>query len=118
MKKSAFVLILFVFTLSQHTLSQRNKRSATTVNELDSISLDGLKWRSVGPALTSGRIADIAVNPNNPFEYYVAVASGGVWKTINSGVTYTPIFDGEGILFHRLRNDRSKQPQCGLGWDR
>ena len=41
-------------------------------------------------------MADIAVNPNNFNEYYVAIASGGVWKTTNHGVTYRPIFDGEG----------------------
>jgi len=58
--------------------------------------VSGLKLRSIGPALTSGRISDIAVNPKNPFEYYVAVASGGVWKTTNAGTNYTPIFDGQG----------------------
>lgn len=63
---------------------------------LQSSHLSGLKFRSIGPALTSGRIADIAVNPNNFNEYYVAVASGGVWKTKNHGVTYEPIFDSEG----------------------
>jgi len=56
----------------------------------------GLKLRSIGPAFTSGRIGDLAVNPNNPFEYYVAVASGGVWKTTNAGNTYQPIFDSQG----------------------
>ena len=51
--------------------------------------------RNIGPALTSGRIADIAVNPNDFNEYYVATASGGVWKTSNSGNTFDPIFDNE-----------------------
>lgn len=46
--------------------------------------------------MTSGRIADLAINPNNPDEYYVAAASGGVWKTSNHGITYSPIFDGQG----------------------
>ncbi|RMG68619.1 MAG: glycosyl hydrolase [Bacteroidetes bacterium] len=58
--------------------------------------LGGLSFRSVGPALTSGRIADLAVNPHDPAEYYVAVASGGVWKTVNAGTTYEPIFDSQG----------------------
>ncbi|MEO1448948.1 MAG: glycosyl hydrolase, partial [Bacteroidota bacterium] len=58
--------------------------------------LSGLKFRNIGPALTSGRIADFAVNPQNPSEYYVATASGGVWKTVNHGITYQPIFDGQG----------------------
>ncbi|HHN78742.1 MAG TPA: glycosyl hydrolase, partial [Phycisphaerales bacterium] len=56
----------------------------------------GLKFRAVGPALMSGRIADFAVNPDRPAEYFVAVCSGGVWKTVNNGVTYTPVFDNEG----------------------
>jgi photosystem II stability/assembly factor-like uncharacterized protein len=56
----------------------------------------GLALREIGPALTSGRIADFAVNPENPAEYYVATASGGVWKTVNGGTTFEPIFDGEG----------------------
>ncbi|BAO77354.1 glycosyl hydrolase, BNR repeat precursor [Winogradskyella sp. PG-2] len=60
------------------------------------MNISGLKWRNVGPALTSGRISDFAFNPNNPFEYYVAASSGGVWKTVNSGVTYEPIFDSQG----------------------
>jgi photosystem II stability/assembly factor-like uncharacterized protein len=53
------------------------------------------KWREMGPGLTSGRIADFAFNPANPSEYYVAVASGGVWKTTNAGTTFAPIFDGQ-----------------------
>ena len=56
----------------------------------------GLELRSIGPAFTSGRVNDIAVVPGNPATYYVAAASGGVWKTVNSGVTWSPIFDGEG----------------------
>lgn len=62
---------------------------------LEKTSFSGLKLRSVGPALTSGRIADLAVNPNNHNEYYVAVASGGVWKTSNHGITFSPIFDSQ-----------------------
>lgn len=63
---------------------------------LKDLGLSGLSFRNVGPALTAGRVADIAVNPNNHSEYYVAIASGGVFKTTNSGNTYDPIFDGEG----------------------
>ena len=52
--------------------------------------------RDIGPALTSGRIADLAVDPVHKGTYYVAVASGGVWKTTNQGTTFTPVFDKEG----------------------
>ncbi|MBI5383717.1 MAG: glycosyl hydrolase [Verrucomicrobia bacterium] len=55
-----------------------------------------LKARGIGPALMSGRIGDFAVNPKNKHEYYVVVSSGGVWKTVNGGVTYAPVFDKEG----------------------
>lgn len=58
--------------------------------------LSGLPLRSIGPAVTSGRIADIAVVPDQPDTWYVASASGGVWKTENAGTTWTPIFDHEG----------------------
>ena len=56
----------------------------------------GLKFRSIGPAVASGRVMSIAVNPRNKFEYYVGEASGGVWKTVNDGTTWTPVFDKEG----------------------
>ncbi|MEM9321641.1 MAG: glycosyl hydrolase [Pseudomonadota bacterium] len=55
----------------------------------------GLEWRSIGPSLKSGRIADIAIHPENASTWYVAVGSGGVWKTENRGTTWTPIFDNE-----------------------
>lgn len=58
-------------------------------------ALGSMDWRGLGPALTSGRVADLAVHPHNPDLYYVAAASGGVWKTENRGVTFTPIFDNE-----------------------
>ena len=59
-------------------------------------NLSALKFRNIGPAPHSGRVGDLAVNPKNHAQYYVAVASGGVWKTNNSGNTYFPIFDSEG----------------------
>jgi len=63
---------------------------------LNSGTFMGLKLRCIGPAFTSGRIADLAVNPRNPSEYYVGVASGNLWKTVNSGTTWAPIFDNYG----------------------
>ncbi len=56
----------------------------------------GLKLRSIGPALMSGRIGDFAVHPDNPSHYFAAVCSGGVWKTTNAGTTWTPVFDKQG----------------------
>ncbi|MBU1071958.1 glycosyl hydrolase, partial [bacterium] len=59
-------------------------------------AFSALEFRLLGPSFMSGRVGDFAVNPDNPAEYYVAVCSGGVWKTVNAGTTYEPIFDGEG----------------------
>ncbi len=53
----------------------------------------GLELREIGPAFMGGRIADIAIDPNNHSIWYIAVGSGGLWKTTNSGITFTPIFD-------------------------
>jgi photosystem II stability/assembly factor-like uncharacterized protein len=55
-----------------------------------------LKWRGLGPALASGRVGDFAVDPRDKAHIYVAVCSGGVWETKNAGITFEPIFDGEG----------------------
>ena len=63
---------------------------------LEAQKLDALAFRAVGPALTSGRVADLAINPLNPDEWYVAAASGGVWKTTNHGLTFEPLFDDQG----------------------
>ena len=64
--------------------------------KVKSSTFSALKARLLGPALMSGRIGDFAVNPDNHSEYFVAVCSGGVWKTTNNGTTYTPIFDSQG----------------------
>jgi len=63
--------------------------------EMSSKTFSGLKFRNIGPAFTSGRIADIAIHPENENVWYVAVGSGGVWKTSNSGTTWRPIFDNQ-----------------------
>jgi photosystem II stability/assembly factor-like uncharacterized protein len=95
MKKTTLILVL-LFLSSFSLIQAQKKGKKETSSPIDSLKIDGLAWRNIGPSLTSGRISDIAVNPDNPFEYYVATSSGGVWKTVNSGVEYTPVFDKEG----------------------
>lgn len=56
-----------------------------------------MELRSIGPAYMSGRIADIAIDQNNPSTWYTAVGSGGIWKTTNAGTTWTPVFDKQAV---------------------
>ncbi len=98
---SGFLLLfsLILFIGCQPALAQKKKKDQAVTaakHYLDKVGMSGLKWRSVGPAMTSGRISDFAVHPDNRSMYYVATASGGVWKTTNAGTTYQPIFDGQG----------------------
>lgn len=69
--------------------------SPTPRDPLSTPTFNGLRFRSIGPAFTSGRVIGFAVDPKNPAKYFVGVASGGVWKTVNAGTTWTPVFDNE-----------------------
>lgn len=89
------VVSLLAIGIATASFSQK-KKDTEPKSLINSSVVSGLSFRCIGPSLTAGRIADLAVNPNNPDEYYFAVASGGVWKTTNHGNTYEPIFDGEG----------------------
>src|SRR6478752_3790963 len=59
-------------------------------------TFSGLRARSIGPAVTSGRVMTIAVHPTDNAVFYVGAASGGVWKTVNGGASFQPVFDKEG----------------------
>jgi len=100
MKLTYFLLtLLFIFNmqLSGKTDEKDKVKDKAKGDTIISTSLvDGLKFRSIGPAWCSGRIGDLAINPKNSKEYYVAVASGNVWKTTNSGTTWDPVFDKYG----------------------
>jgi len=95
MTKNVFntIIIIFLSLCVSFAQSDKDEKEKTALEEY---SVSALKFRNIGPAFTSGRISDFAVNPDNPFEYYVATSSGGVWKTVNSGTTYKPIFDSQG----------------------
>ena len=76
MKKVLFLTLLISnFLMAQSTL------------------FDALKFKNIGPTVMSGRVVDIAINPNNPIEFYVAYATGGLWYTKNNGTSFTPIMD-------------------------
>lgn len=86
----------YVICLSLVTGSALLAQKAKPVEKelFSAATTNALSFRSIGPALTSGRIADLAIDPSNPHTWYVAAASGGVWKTENHGITFNPIFDG------------------------
>ncbi len=89
------MLVVLAPTLDAQKKKKKNDENAAN-DSLRGSTFSGLKWRSIGPAMTSGRIADFAVNPYNPKEYYAAVASGHVWKTQNAGISWKPVFDNYG----------------------
>lgn len=88
MKTSNYWLLGLLWLLALPSFAQNPQLKSSTVA--------GLRFRNIGPAASSGRIIDIAVNPKNFSEYYLATAGGGVWKTQNAGTTWKPIFDRQG----------------------
>lgn len=101
MKKSvlSFVFIFLIAVFNGAFAKENDKKEEKKEEEkafINSGLVSSLKFRNIGPAWASGRIADFAVNPKNNKEYYVAVASGHVWKTENNGTTWSPVFDNYG----------------------
>ena len=98
------LLALLFMATSLDTNAQRRSKSKSKKTtkakqfELSNQMLKMFKFRSVGPAAYSGRISDLAVNPDNHSEYYVGAASGGLWKTENHGTTFKPIFDNQPVF--------------------
>lgn len=95
MKKTIQIILILLLGATLTVSAQRSDRQKGDTLVTTSL-VNGLKFRSIGPAWASGRIADLAVNPENPSEYYAAVASGNVWKTENNGTTWKPVFDNYG----------------------
>ncbi len=87
-------LFLTIFLISILVLGLNAKKVDIESSPVEK-ALSGLKFRSIGPAFMSGRIADLAIDPKDTKTWYVAVGSGGVWKTTNSGTTFKPIFDAQ-----------------------
>lgn len=69
----------------------------TAAAAVDPDRLAGLRARSIGPAVTSGRIADVQISPGDPEVIYAGAASGGVWRSRDGGLTWTPIFDDQPV---------------------
>ncbi len=89
MKFQKIFLVLLGFTI-QFGYSQT---APPTLDILDQSLVKNLKFDNIGPTIMSGRVTDLAVNPEMTSEFYVAYASGGLWYTINNGASFTPILD-------------------------
>jgi len=87
-----FALSILAIVLSLAAVASATERQSL----LTAQTFSGLKLRNIGPAQWSGRISDIVKDPTKTSTWYVAVASGNVWKTVNNGTTWTPIFDNYG----------------------
>jgi len=85
----SFSLAVLVFSL---TAIAQDEDSSPGFNES---TFAGLEMRGIGPAMMSGRVADIVIKPDDPSTWYVGVGSGGIWKTENGGTTWTTIFDDQ-----------------------
>jgi photosystem II stability/assembly factor-like uncharacterized protein len=93
----SFVILLSTFVLFAQqpaTPSETIAQALESKQKLVETSLvKNVHFKNIGPTVMSGRVVDLDVNPENPTEFYVGYASGGVWHTVNNGTTFTPILD-------------------------
>ena len=91
-----FLVLIFSITLAAQdpTGSKVTQQAIEQRGAMKQASLvKNLTFTSIGPTVMSGRVADVAVNPNNVTEFYVGYASGGLWYTNNNGTSFTPVLD-------------------------
>ena len=93
LRQSYFLLLLCIPVLACTAEGDEPEKPDPGLN---AATFKGLELRSIGPAFMSGRIADIVIHPEGRSTWYVGVGSGGVWKTVNAGTTWEPIFDSQG----------------------
>src|SRR5262245_62485536 len=96
-------LLLLIFPISILSAQEAPSPSPTSSPSAAPMPLTealfkNLKARSIGPAVMGGRVSDIAIDPRNPFVFYVGLGHGGVFKTNDNGVTFQPIFDKQPML--------------------
>lgn len=97
MKTKLYIALLLSGSLSLAAQKKEpEKKEPEKPEHLKPGTFSSLSFRNIGPAVTSGRVVDIAVHPKKSSIWYIAAASGGVFKTINAGITFEPIFDRYG----------------------
>ncbi|MCB0496863.1 MAG: glycosyl hydrolase [Cyclobacteriaceae bacterium] len=105
MKRVFITQLFFLFLVSSIAYAQKPtsaQQRTNAVGQREKLTSDsyagGLHFTNIGPTVMSGRVVDLDVNPDNPQEFYVAYASGGLWHTNNFGNSYEPIFDQESVM--------------------
>jgi photosystem II stability/assembly factor-like uncharacterized protein len=95
MKRTILILLLLLQNLgwSQSSINAIQKAIASKKQLEEQSLFKEVVFESVGPTIMSGRVVDLDVNPNNPIEFYVAYASGGLWYTKNNGTSFEPVMD-------------------------
>jgi photosystem II stability/assembly factor-like uncharacterized protein len=89
-------ILILVVSVAGSPLSARGAQVPDdSESRMNAKTFEGLELRNIGPAFKSGRIADLIIHPEDESLWYVASASGGVWKTTNAGTTWTPVFDDQ-----------------------
>ena len=88
--KKLLLMLAFLLLLPLEANSQR-KRNQKDNSKYQQVSLNAFKFRNIGPGFLSGRIADIAIHPENENTWYVAAGSGGVWMSDNAGTVSTSV---------------------------
>src|SRR3954465_6624936 len=96
MKIRMLLAALAAFSIAATATTRARQAAAPAGDRLTAEVLKGLEFRSIGPAIATGRVQDIAIDPKSPNIWYVATAFGGLWKTSNRGTTFTPVFDNGG----------------------
>ncbi len=91
------IMIFIALIVTPLAAFAQDKDDKDDKGPLSSATFNGLELRNIGPAFMSGRIADVEIVQSDPATWYVAVASGGVWKTTNAGTTWTPLFDKQAV---------------------
>ncbi len=104
MKKIFFLLLLgthfaFAQTPPPATPAEARVKSFDQRKALEAASIaNGIAFRSIGPSVQSGRVSDLDVSPTDPSHFYVGYSSGGLWKTVDNGISFTPLFDKEMVM--------------------
>jgi photosystem II stability/assembly factor-like uncharacterized protein len=98
-----FFLQLFSMTLTAQqvkpTEATERLKSLAAKRTLAGQSPFSTSFRNIGPTVQGGRVVELAVNPDDPTEFYAAYATGGLWHTTNNGQSFTPVFDHEDVIF-------------------